>query len=133
MNLKNYIMEYVSSGRARIKYQVFSVNMDLDEWLDALKLMGYDILNNSRLGTNPDRNELVATLLTSFSSSGEKILEFWYRRRLFSFRFNGTGKLIKNDMHSVSDADNPHRYKVDYPETIVDIFNEEIENNTLKE
>jgi hypothetical protein len=126
MNLKDYITEWISSGKKSRKQQMFSSNMYLDEWLDTLKLMGYDILHNSGLGTDPDKNELVASLI-SFSSSGEQILGFWYRRRLFSFRFNGKGIMSKTDMHSVSDVDNPNRCKVDYPESIVDILNKEID------
>lgn len=140
MNLKDYILEYVSSGRRTRKPVVFTDKDKLNDWIDKLEDLGFDVENEEdqkdpwkwRDGIlrKQAENENVAIVLFQNPTDPERLepkrVEFTYNKKRYEIDFDKDGKI--EPTHHFHD---PSRNRTGYffvdTNILIDILNKDIE------
>lgn len=138
MNLKDYITEYVSSGRRIRKPVVFTEKDKLNDWIDKLETLGFNVENEEdqkdpwewRDGCWRKLDKNTAIVLFQNPTDPERLepkqVVFIYNKKEYQIDFDKDGKI--EPTHHFHD---PSRNKTGYffvdTNILIDILNKDIE------
>ena len=140
MKLKDYILEYVSSGRRSRKLVVFTEKDKLNDWISKLEILGFNVENEEdqkdhwkwrdECWGKLDKNTAIVLFQTPSAIEPERLepkqVVFIYNKKEYQIDFDKDGKI--EPTHHFHD---PSRNKTGYffvdTKNLIDILNKDIE------